>query len=452
LSPTPRAPEGGEGRRILVVTGSAHPLGGLASWLDYLLPGLAERDWQPTLGLVEGPRHHRPERYLASHPRDRVIRISCRTGTPAGRRLALERALSGERPAVAMGVNVPDLFPALARARRRGGATRGLMTIHALEPELFEDARRFGTIVDGVAATNRLACGLLESFSGIDADRIFYAPYGRDPEPPRAPEEEAGVLRVGYAGRLEQRQKRVLDLPAVAQALEALGIAAEWRVAGAGPEESALREAWTAGKPRFLGAVEAGELPERFYRRIDALVVPSSWETGPLVAWEAMAEGVPVVVSRFVGSGLEGALAHDRNALLFDVGDTAEAARQLARLVREPGLSARLAAGGRRLLEERFGRDRSIEAWSTALVSLLSLPLREPAPDPDVPPATGRLERWVGSEPAERIRRVLRRRGPDAGPGGEWPHAYGKGADPEVFLRRAAALEEAGEASTCSPR
>lgn len=440
-------------RRLLFVTGSAHPLGGLNTWLDYLLPGLAERGWEPVLGLVEGPRHHRPERQLAAHPHDPWVRIPCRTGTPEGRCRALVRALSVVAPDVAVGVNVPDLYPAVNRARRAGSPVRTIMTVHAIEPELYGDAFRFHAILDGAAATNRLACRLLEAVSGYAGERVFYAPYGWDPAtsvPPARAENDQ--FAVGYAGRLEEPQKRVLDLPRVAAALDELGVRAGWRVAGSGPAERALRAGLPEGRTELLGAVPAAELPERLYRTVDALLVPSRWETGPLVAWEAMAEGVPVVAARYVGSGLEAALVHEETALLFDVGDVAEASRLLGRLAREPALRERLVVGGLRLLRERFSRARSIEAWERAVESVLARPPRPPGPDPDVPPATGRLDRWLGPGPAERIRQAVGRAGPESGSGGEWPHAYSRGGDREEFLRMAGTLDRSAEAGACSPR
>jgi hypothetical protein len=197
--------------------------------------------------------------------------------------------------------------------------------------------------------------------------------------------------------------------------------------------------------------VACSDLPARLYREIDALLVPSSWETGPLVAWEAMAEGVAVVASRYVGSGLEDALRHEENALLFAVGDADGAARQLARLAADPGLAKRLATGGRELLRDRFSRERSLDAWEQALDSVGGLPPLGAAAEPRLPPATGRLERWMGAARAEDVRRVLGRMGPAAGPGGEWPHAYGAGLDRAEFLRRAAELDrrETAECSRC---
>ena len=168
------------------------------------------------------------------------------------------------------------------------------------------------------------------------------------------------------------------------------------RSPGAGPEESGLRRDMPDGRTTFLGPVAGGELSALLYERIDALIVPSAWETGPLVAWEAMAAGVPVVASRYLGSGLEEALRNEENALLFDPGDVEAAARQLARLAREPGLADQLAAGGKELLRQRYSRVRSIEAWERAIEAILTLRPLPPAARPRVPPATGRLERWAG--------------------------------------------------------
>ena len=437
----------------MFVAGSAHSLGGLTTWLDYVVPGLAARGWSPVLGLVQGPRHHRPERLLAEHPHERWIDIPCRTGTPEGRCRALARALEEVRPAVAVSVNIPDRYPAIDRARRAGSGARGLLTIHGIEPDLYADAARFRDVLDGAAATNRLACQLLEQVSGLDATRVFYAPYGVESGGASAERRErAGPLRIGYVGRLEQSQKRVLDLPEIATALRDMGVDAEWRVAGSGPEEEALRRGLPADATRFLGAVPAPDLPARLFREIDALIVPSSWETGPLVAWEAMAAGVPVIASRYVGSGLEAALRHEENALLFGIGDAPAAARQLARLARDTALGERLTTGGRALVRERYTRPRSLDAWERALESVLALPARPPASGLGVPRATGRLERWLGPKRAESVRQALGRIGPDAGSGGEWPHAYGRGLEPEEFLRRAAALDGNEGCGSCSRR
>ena len=78
--------------------------------------------------------------------------------------------------------------------------------------------------------------------------------------------------------------------------------------------------------------------------RIDVLVVPSVWyENAPLVVYAALAAGVPVVATDL--GGLSETISHGRNGLLFEPADAADLARQLRRLVDEPGLLAALREG-----------------------------------------------------------------------------------------------------------
>ena len=87
-----------ENRRLLFVAPSAYPLGGVATWLDYLLPGLEEQGWEPSLGLVAG-KHHDPVRYLAAHPLQRAVSIhnpTDKASAAAGARVGHARAPTDE--------------------------------------------------------------------------------------------------------------------------------------------------------------------------------------------------------------------------------------------------------------------------------------------------------------------------------------------------------------------
>ena len=67
----------------------------------------------------------------------------------------------------------------------------------------------------------------------------------------------------------------------------------------------------------FLGRLSPTEMRDKLYARANTLLMPSFWETGPIVNWEAMAAGVVVVSSRYVGSGLEGSLQHGKTPCFF---------------------------------------------------------------------------------------------------------------------------------------
>ena len=156
---------------------SAYPLGGVQTWLDYLLPGLRQLGWRCTLGLVAG-RFHDPDAYLAVHPGSSVVAIASRTGTQEGRIRSLAGCIARLRPDLVASVNVPDCHAAVARARRRGVRVRTVMTMHGLQADYYEDMAATASKLDAVVCTNRLAWALSTEIGGIEPRRAHYAPYG----------------------------------------------------------------------------------------------------------------------------------------------------------------------------------------------------------------------------------------------------------------------------------
>ncbi|MBX3441651.1 MAG: glycosyltransferase family 4 protein [Planctomyces sp.] len=442
--------------KALFVAPSGYPLGGVATWLDYLIPGLRRHGWDATLGLVSGPRHHDARTYLDQHPCETAVVIGCETGTRRGRIAAVSATLQRLRPDVVVSANIPDALLAVESVRRRGGpAARGVMSCHGIEPDLYDDMALMRDALDAVICTNRLASELAVRLGGLDPERSLYACYGTD-LPADVPIRAAGTpLTLAFVGRIEQPQKRVLDLTPLAAALRSQAVSFRIQVAGAGPLAGELkREAQAAdvlGTIDFLGRLGPGELVDRVYRRADALLLTSSWETGPIVIWEAMAHGCAVITSDYVGNRREGALRHEENCLMFPVGDMKAAAEQARRLATEPGLRERLVRAGRELVEERYSVEASIEQWSRVLTSIVDRPARRCGTLPLDDGPRGRLDRWLGPGAAGRVRRLMGRRPPDAGPGGEWPHSLSKPAvSKDDFLAMAAEADRAEDgAAVC---
>jgi glycosyltransferase involved in cell wall biosynthesis len=433
---------------LLFVAPSAYPLGGVATWLEYLLPGLAQQGWQPVLGLVHG-KWHDAAAYRRAYPALETVVIPNPTGSHEGRLLALTQAFGRLAPAAVIGVNIPDSYAAVARMRLRAqAAPRALMTIHGIQPDLYEDLGRFRAVLDGVACTNRLACRLAE-VNGMEPGRIHYAPYGV-PLPPALEfnaREDASPLRIAFVGRLEQWQKRVMDLPKIAAALAQQGVPFELLIAGAGPQEPQLRAALAQysadGRVRFLGSLSSAQLSKEVYGQAHVLLLTSLWETGPLVIWEAMSHGLAIATSRYVGSVLEDGLHDDDNCLTFPVGDAALAADCLARLL-DDAVRRRLAARALDLLESRYSRPRSIEAWSRCIEAVLSSPPRAAVAEPLPVQPAGRLDRSFGTGWGERLRRAAGISFAHGEPGGEWPHSYGRTpVDSAPFWQQAASLDAA---------
>jgi glycosyltransferase involved in cell wall biosynthesis len=427
----------------LFVAPSAYLLGGLAVWLDYVLPGLRDRGWDAVLGLVEGARHHRPENYLKIHPDPRSVRISCRTGTTVGRRRALRKVYHDCQPDLVVSVNIPDAIVAAAEAPV-SYRPKTLIACHGIQADLFADMKTLGQAVDGVACTNRLACRLASQLGEVPEDRVHYAPCGTNAASVRTMP-HGRAFTVAYVGRLEQEQKRVLDLAPILRHMVEQQIDMRMIIAGNGPDEGLLREQFkTFGlseRVTFLGHVSSSEIPGAVYANADALIVTSLWETGPIVIWEAMAHSVPIISSTYVGSGAEAALLDRQNARLFPVGEWEAAAQLLIELHDSPEMSASLIRHGLKTFRDRYTQAKSISHWDSAMRAVLSADRRGEQSFP-VSPARGRLSRFLSPATAETLRRWAGRTGPDSGPGSEWPHTVSGSATPaDEFFQLAASLD-----------
>ncbi len=416
---------------ILFVAPTAYRLTGLGTWLDYLIPGLLERGWDVTLGLVEGPKHHRPSDYLIEHPAENWLAIPCQTGTPWGRRRVMQQIIHRVKPDLVVSVNVPDALVAAATLAPRR-SVRSVMTCHGIQADLFGDLEGLRRHIDAVVCTNQLGCELARQFAGMEEARVFYAPYGtkscelRDTKFASRP-------TFGYIGRLEQPQKRLHDVIAVIRRLANRDVDCDWILAGTGPLESVVRYELegeiSSGHVTVTGHVSASDLEESVYTKMDALLITSAWETGPLVAWEAMSRGINVVSSRYIGSGLERALRHGENSLLFDIGDTETAAAHLETLSTQFPVAKELGYQAHVTVNSRYSCESSIQQWDDTLRAISSLPLRAQPTDARngflKSKTCGRLNRIFGDHLAESIRHLLQRPLQDHGPAGEWPHSLG---------------------------
>jgi glycosyltransferase involved in cell wall biosynthesis len=142
---------------------------------------------------------------------------------------------------------------------------------------------------------------------------------------------------------------RLVGVKRVDLFLEALGIAARTaRVAGLvvgdGPLRAGLeaRAAAIAAPIRFGGFLNQRAMP-RAYAAADALVVASTSETWGLVVNEAMASGLPAIVSSGTGSAGDLVIA-GRTGAIFATGDAADLARHMVALA-DPATRGALAAG-----------------------------------------------------------------------------------------------------------
>ena len=441
--------------KLLFVAPSAYLLGGVQDWLADLVADQRRLGLDVTVAVPDDTIH-RLKPYAECFPALRPIGFSNPSGSALGRIEALRRLLRRHPDHLVAGVNIAALYPAVRSLRRQGGFRGKLvMTLHALEGEYYDDLHDQRDLLDAVVVTNRLSGALAIDRGGMAPERVLYAPYGVViPERPSTPSlqiptptEEKAPLSIVWVGRLENGQKRVHDLRSILEALDRADQPFSLTIAGDGPERGSLERdlaPWLAqGRLRFTGSIPRQLLRQKVYGPGRVLLITSRWETGPIVAWEAMASGMAVVSSRYVGSGLEQALVEDRTALLYPVGDAAAAARQLGRLS-SGGLLAELAEAGEDLVRSRYSREASLAAWMAAFTAVQTLqPLPVPAAEPP-PAAAGALDRLLGPPLALRLRQSLGRRFRHNEAGSEWPHSGHPPVPEDTLLEQAARLDHHG--------
>jgi glycosyltransferase involved in cell wall biosynthesis len=408
--------------RLFVCTPTHSLQGGVERILEALATHLPARGIEVLFGLAKGARFNDPTRFRQAFPVVRGVDVDGTSGTTFGRRRALRQAILDADPDIVLFARMFEAYPVVADLKRRGHRLRFAVTVQAYESDYLVDLERYASFVDLVVTSGERIAGAVRRFTSVDD--VVSIPGGVAP-PRVARVAGPGPLRLGYAGRLEQTQKRALDVPPLLEELERRGIRCTLDVAGDGTAAAELRERMP--RARFHGWLSIDALYERFYPQLDVLVHTASWEGMTIAPREAMVHGVVPVVSRFVGAEdfLDGV-----NALTFPVGDVAAAADAIERLDSDRALLERLSAAARASQTGIRSEQGAIDAWAQAFRDTAARPARVGSMVPPPPRDSGLLTRLhVPDAVAEVVRRIRRREHGD--PGSEWPHWSGH-ANPEL--------------------
>jgi glycosyltransferase involved in cell wall biosynthesis len=175
-----------------------------------------------------------------------------------------------------------------------------------------------------------------------------------------------GPVRIAAVGRLVPDKNLGGLIAAFAEAGFSDG-EARLELHGTGPLEAELRaQAERLGVDVELpGPVPPSELG-RVYGAADVLALVSRYEPFGVTLREGAAAGLPLIASRRAGAVGDVAVEGE-NALVVDPGDGAQIVAALRRVVREPELRERLAAGSR-AVTERHPPEADAEAWERAVL------------------------------------------------------------------------------------
>lgn len=417
-------------KKLLICSPSNSLVGGVETIVNDLCRELPKRGWETVLGLGKGTRFNKVESYQAAYPDLPILEIDGTKGTRQARIEALMAVIEKFRPDIVLSARIFDAYEAINHCKKRHPKLRFAVTIQVYEPQYLYDLRKNLECVDLCITSGNLLKLAAVKWAGLPFNRVVSVPGGVSmptlkpvPRRPRSP------LRLGYVGRIEQSQKRVLDAESFVRHLDNQQLEYTFDIVGTGEASSELQHRlgpWVRrGRVTFHGWKSKEQLYLDIFPNLDCLIHFAHSEGVTIAPREAMAHGVVPVISRFIGLEAENHFVHELNCLTFPVGDCEFAARNVGLLVREPGLLERLS---RNAISSQLGEytfEGSMDAWAAAFERCLKQPVTIPQ-FATAHAIDGRLAR-IGFSPyiAQRVRDVLGRTHVHDDPGSEWPTGSG---------------------------
>jgi len=301
-----------------------------------------------------------------------TVEVSGRNEADPGSLAALIHLLRTRRPAIlaphsGRSHGLAALADALTRTPAALVPTRRVLFPPHRDPFTRWKYRRTAGII---AISSAVASALSEA--GIPAGRIRVVHSGVTP--PDIPPDSRNAIRselgidpgaplVGAIGALTP-EKGHRDLLAAFRSVAADRADAVLIIAGDGPDRASLESDARTLPPdrvRFLG--HRDDVP-RILGALDLLVMPSRSEGLGTTVVDAQMAGLPVVATRT--GGLPELVEDGVTGLLVPPADPPSLASAIARLLRNPDLSARLGQTGRERALQRFSDDAMVEGTLAA--------------------------------------------------------------------------------------
>ena len=327
-----------------------------------------------TEGLV---RRGVDARILMTHPdRIELDRLPLPTGVPIDtlpkewrskrryRRRALREYLKSQAPCIYIPNYDYDHSPISATLPAEI-YTVGI--VHSDDPMHYDHVRQLGRFWNAVVAVSQKIAHTTSTLPRVEG-KIHTIPYGVPclNNLPTRSHESGRPLRILYVGRIEQTQKRVLDMPRILDKLKEREVPVVLTIVGDGPAraelEVAARHHIEDGTLRLLGTKLNEEMPA-LYQEADLFLLTSAFEGLPVSLLEAMSFGcVPVVTH--VKSGVSEVVIEGQTGCLVEVGDIDGIASRIAELAANPDLRKTLAEGALSFIHQgEHSVDRMVDRY-----------------------------------------------------------------------------------------
>jgi glycosyltransferase involved in cell wall biosynthesis len=204
---------------------------------------------------------------------------------------------------------------------------------------------------DRIVALNPTIADELRA-EGVEERRIAHIPNGVELPIVDRDYVDHQELRLLYLGRLHPQKDLSTLLEAIGGLVES-GDLVRLEVVGDGPDRTRLEsEVVSRNLVDFVRLTGERPDPETVLAEADVLVLPSLAEGVSNAVLEAMASGLPVVVSAIPGNLL--LVEQGRTGLTFTPGDPQALGEAIRKLIRDPGLRKELATNARDEIAARF--------------------------------------------------------------------------------------------------
>jgi glycosyltransferase involved in cell wall biosynthesis len=225
---------------------------------------------------------------------------------------------------------------------------------HSDDPQYYNHISRLGRYWNSVVAVSPAIAGRIVQHQPELATRLVTIPYGVEVSSDQPRRHDKLPLRLLYVGRLEQRQKRVLDLIQIADLLKQRGLHFELTIIGSGPAQKLLEQNITAGRltdcVKLLKTLSHEKLRD-LYAQHDIFLLTSAFEGLPLGLLEAMSQGCVPVVSD-VESGVRDVIEDGQNGFRVTIGAIDLFAERILTLAHHPDLRHKLSANAMQTIKQ----------------------------------------------------------------------------------------------------
>ncbi len=211
--------------------------------------------------------------------------------------------------------------------------------VHSDDPEHYDHVCRLGKYWNAIVAVSEAVSERTASLDPTLSQRLVVIPHGVC-IPDRMPQRSLDLktpLKIIYAGRLGQYQKRILDLPKILDMLLELNVPVQLTIVGGGSDQQRLIGSFKGllerGIVRFLGILDNERVLDILGYH-DVFIMTSEFEGLPISLLEAMGRGcVPVVTD--IASGIPELVRDGINGYRVPVGSIRGFAERLAVLQRD---------------------------------------------------------------------------------------------------------------------